>query len=196
MSMQGQIIETSDRGKLLQEVIKKNKFKNIVEIGTWKGMGSTLSVLKSMGSETNFITLESNPEFHSIAKNNLRDYDGRLEIIYGRIIEVSEVEEFVKDYDLSIEQKDWLVNDINNFKNCPNVLEKMPAEIDFLILDGGEFSTYPEWLKLKDRTKFIALDDINVLKTKRIYTELLTDKNYELLNITNEGNGFCLFMKK
>lgn len=194
--IQGQITETSERGRLLQEVIKKNKFKTILEIGTWKGMGSTLSVLKSMDSETNFITLESNHEFHLITKNNLKDFEGRLEIIYGRIIEIDEVHNFIKDYELSPEQKGWLKNDIDNFSNCPNVLDKIPNEIDFLILDGGEFSTYPEWLKLKSRSKFIALDDINVLKTKRIFEELSSDTNYELLNITNEGNGFCLFMRK
>ena len=50
--------------------------------------------------------------------------------------------------------------------------------------------------KLKSRTKIVALDDIRETKTKQIYLELSEDNNYELIDSTSEGNGFCVFNKK
>ena len=64
-----------------------------------------------------------------------------------------------------------------------------------ILLDGGEFSTYPEWEKLKNRCHLILLDDINVLKCEKIYSELINNPEYKLLEETKEGYGFCLFKK-
>lgn len=192
----GQMNESSERWKLIQKTILGNDFDTIVEIGTWKGMGSTLSVLKSKKDNTEFISLESNKDFFDIAKKNLKPFEKNFKLIYGRIVDVDEVMDFVSDFNLNTEQKNWLNEDIKNFNNCPNVLENIPEKIDFLILDGGEFSTYKEWYKLKDRTKIVALDDINVLKCERIYNELKEDSNYKMIEITQEGNGFCIFLKK
>jgi hypothetical protein len=94
------------------------------------------------------------------------------------------------------EQKIWVHEYSENVKNCPNVFTEIPLEIDLLLLDGGEFSTYSEWLILKDRTKIVCLDDTGELKTKQIYDELLHDDHYILLEDTQDGNGFCVFIKK
>ena len=104
--------------------------------------------------------------------------------------------EFVSNKNLTEEQKKWLSEDLENLSKCKNVLGILPSEIDFLLLDGGEFSTYPEWNVLKGRTKMVALDDIRELKTKQIYEELNNDNNYELVIETSDGNGFCVFIKK
>lgn len=196
MSIQGQILSGSDRGTLLMETIKKENPKFVVEIGTWKGLGSTKLILDSIGDETKFITIESNLEFYNIAKNNLKEYGNKLNILYGTIVSENEIQEYVSDKSLTPQQKGWLHDDLKNINSCQNVLDKIPNQIDFLFLDGGEFSTYNEWLKLKSRTKIVALDDITEMKTKQIYDELVSDPNYELLSKTNDGNGFCIFLKK
>ena len=97
---------------------------------------------------------------------------------------------------MSEDQNQWLMEDLKNISMCENIIEKIPLEIDFLLLDGGEFSTYSEWEILKGRTKMVALDDIRELKTKQIYEELINDNNYELVIETSDGNGFCVFIKK
>ena len=104
--------------------------------------------------------------------------------------------EFFSDKNLTEEQKKWLSEDLENLSRCENIIESIPSEIDFLLLDGGEFSTYSEWQILKGRTKMVALDDIRELKTKQIYEELITDDSYELVIETPDGNGFCVFIKK
>lgn len=195
MSQYGQMNESTERWKLIQKTIKNNDFTNIVEIGTWKGMGSTLAVLTSMGDETNFYSLESNFDFYKIAKKNLESYNNKFKLIYGRIIEEKDVLEFTNDLILTNEQKSWLSEDLKNMNQCSNIYSDLPKKIDFLLLDGGEFSTYKEWELLKDRSRFVGLDDIKTFKCKKIYKEMLQDDSYELIEETNEGNGFCIFLK-
>jgi hypothetical protein len=195
MEEQGQINSNTKRWELIQKTIKENDFKTIVEIGTWKGMGSTLAVLTSKKENTKFITLESSEDFYNIAKKNLLEYENEFDLLYGKIVEIDDVYKFVENYKLNTEESIWLQNDITNFKKCPTVIDKIPEKIDFLILDGGEFSTYEEWIKLKNRVSFVALDDIQVMKSKKIYSELLLDSGYELINLTDEGHGFCVFKK-
>ncbi len=196
METQGQIQISSERGKLIKKTIQEHNCQKIVEIGTWKGMGSTLCILNSMSPSSEFLTLESNKTFYDIAKSNLISYQDKLKMIYGTIVSVDEVNSFVSNLNLDSESQNWLNEDLNNIKLCPNVLNEILAEIDFLLLDGGEFSTYKEWEKLKSRTKIVALDDIRETKTKQIYFELTEDSNYELIGLSSEGNGFCVFKKK
>jgi hypothetical protein len=149
-----------------------------------------------MTPTSEFITLESNKTFYEIAKNNLEPFQDKVKIIYGTIVSIDEVNSFVSNLNLDKERQTWLNEDLLNLELCPNVLNEILTEIDFLLLDGGEFSTYREWEKLKSRTKIVALDDIRETKTKQIYLELSKDNDYELIGSTSEGNGFCVFIKK
>jgi hypothetical protein len=196
MELQGQILMSSERCELITKVIQEHNCQKIVEIGTWKGMGSTLCILKSMSTTSEFITLESNKIFYDIAKSNLELYQDKLKMFYGTIVSVDEVNSYVSNLNLDNEKQTWLNEDLLNLELCPNVLNEILTEIDFLLLDGGEFSTYREWEKLKSRTKIVALDDIRETKTKQIYLELSKDNDYELIGSTSEGNGFCVFIKK
>lgn len=195
MDVQGQMISSSERGQILKKTIQNYNCKKIVEIGTWKGMGSTLCILESMLPDSEFVTLESNKTFFDIAVNNLKEYEGKFKMVYGSIVSYDEVSSFSSNYNLESFKQEWLKEDLDNINMCPNVIDEIPSEIDFLLLDGGEFSTYPEWNKLKNRTKIVALDDIREIKTSLIHHELTNDKNYELLEKTNDGNGFSIFKK-
>ena len=157
MSSQGQINESTERWRIIQNLIVNNNFNTILEIGTCTGMGSTLSILKSMNQKTRFISIESDESFFDSAKKNLENYCVVKRLYF------------------------WL--------------RLIPEVIDFLLLDGGEFSTYKEWEKLKNKTKFVGLDDIRTIKCSKIYSELSGDENYSVLSMTNEGNGFCIFKK-
>lgn len=196
METQGQIQISSERCKLIGKTIQEHNCQKIVEIGTWKGMGSTLCILNSMVPSSEFITLESNKTFYDIAKSNLVSYQDKLKMIYGTIVSIDEVNSFVSNLNLDSERQNWLKEDLINLELCPNVLNEILTEIDFLLLDGGEFSTYREWEKLKSRTKIVALDDVGETKTRQIHKELSEDINYELIGSTQEGNGFYIFIKK
>ena len=195
MSIQGQILQTSERGVILKKIINNYKPKNIVEIGTWKGLGSTKCILDSISDEMIFYSIEANKEFYEIAKQNLEQYQSKFNLLYGTIINEEELKNHIKTLTLDTIQNSWLKSDLNDIKECENIGNLLPEKIDFLLLDGGEFSTYLEWLKLKDRTDIVALDDVNSLKCNQIFQELRENPNYELIENTNEGHGFCAFKK-
>ena len=73
----------------------------------------------------------------------------------------------------------------------------IPAIIDFLILDGGEYSTYLEWNLLKERFIYCVLDDTVTLKCNKIIEEVLSQPNkYEIIDDnTQERNGYLVFKR-
>ena len=199
---QGQIVRGSNFGEIIYNLAKREDVKNIVEIGTWYGLGSTKCVIDGIiesKENKNFISVELYPEMYDTAKNNLKDYLTYVNILNGSIIDYDDMfwfdfEENKKKFAF---EKSWYNNDLEKIKNCKNVLSEMPEYIDLLILDGGEFSTYPEWHKLKDRVKIVVLDDTNVFKCFGIVEELLKDENYQsLIIVKDDRNGFCIFENK
>jgi hypothetical protein len=198
--IKGQILENSLFDDFINKTIEEYSPKNIVEIGTWRGLGSTKRIIDAIINndlDSNFISLETNKVFYDEAKQNLKEYINYVNLIYGRIIEIIDVKNFVLSQQLNHQEQGWLNEDIANFAMAPNVLSSIPEEIDFLLLDGGEFSTYSEWLKLKDRSKIIALDDTNTTKCRKIKQEILSEKNstYDIIIDSNDRNGF-MFLKK
>ena len=190
---QGQLELNTLRGQWIKNFLQQNNFKNIVEIGTWKGLGSTLCILEGKSDTSEFISLECDLVLHENAKTNLERYKDKVKLIYGTICTEDEIEGFSSTLSLDSQKTEWLNLDLANVRDCPYVLDLIPHRIDFLLLDGGEFSTYTEWQKLKDRTKIVAMDDISQIKTSKIFNELLSDFSYKILTRIDEGNGFAAF---
>lgn len=196
--VKGQILEDSDFGQSIIDLIVKYQPENIVEIGTWKGLGSTLCIIqgikKARLKQFSFISLESSLEFHNEAKKNLEGHLDYVKLLHGRLVEISDVIEFCMERK-DLVNNDWLVGDLYNMSLNNNIFNQIPNKIDFLLLDGGEYSTYLEWQKLKDRTYIVALDDTAVMKTREINNDLLKDENYEQLLSSNARNGFSIFRR-
>lgn len=195
---QGQILRGSKLGEIIYNLTKRSDVKEIVEIGTWFGMGSTKCIIDGIidsNINKNFISIELYPEMYDEAIKNLNGYLSYVNILNGSIIDYDDM--FWFNYnDLNKNMVEWYNNDLDKLKTSKNVFNEIPSTIDLLILDGGEFSTYPEWCKLKKITKIVVLDDTNVFKCQRIVKELLNDDNYISLHIvSNERNGFCVFEK-
>lgn len=194
----GQIQLGSSFCQEIRKLISNNNFETILEIGTWKGMGSTYCVIQEIVDKNiNFISLESYKEFYEIAKNNLSSFENNVTLIHGRIIELEEFLDFNKgiEQQLTHQQKIFFDDDVKTYNVCPYIMEKIPEKIDFLILDGGEYSTYLEWTKLKERISYVALDDTKMRKTKRIVEECMLDDSFELITSSGERNGFHIFKK-
>ena len=121
----------------------------------------------------------------------------KLNLIYGRIVEskdISSVEEIQKYDGFDSRYLDWRTEDAKNYKDCKNVIEKLPETIDVLLLDGGEFTSYAEYLALKDRTKLLVLDDSRVFKNKRVRSELMNNEGWKLLHDNlQDRNGVTIF---
>ena len=52
----GQINLESNLGKQIYALVFNNNFKNIVDVGTWKGLGSTYCILKALEDTKSYKT--------------------------------------------------------------------------------------------------------------------------------------------
>jgi hypothetical protein len=180
----GQITIDTWLGSFLKDICQNHPdVKTVVEIGTWDGMGSTKCIidglLQSSKTDIKFISLESNPNMYSVACNA---WNGKLpswaSLIHGRVLDAVDMD----SSDLSDQEKVWFNEDLAGMETCPNVVDTLPDQIDLLLLDGGEFSTKSEFLKLISRSKVVILDDTNARKCKWIREQVLTNTTqYEVL---------------
>ena len=198
----GQINLGTTSGDIIYDISKKEDIKNIVEIGTWNGMGSTSCVIKGIkesNTSKNFISVELYPDMFNIANSNLKEDISYVKLLNGRIIEHNDIYWFdhsTIDFNTNDHARLWYQKDINLLTESKNVLDQLPEKIDFLILDGGEYTTYPEWLVLKSRTRIVALDDSNILKSSRIRKEILESGEYiTIYDDLFDRNGFSVFEK-
>jgi hypothetical protein len=196
----GQITSNNLVGKIIIKYVKEHDLKNIVEIGTWNGLGSTRCFLLALegNNNTNFFTLETNKEKLEMAKNNLLSLTRQnCNFLWGSVLrscDIQNTEQIFPELLRNSEFIRWHNLDVENINLSPNVLDKIPDTIDFLLLDGGEFTTYYEFLLLFPRcTKFIALDDVNVSKCREIRRILKSNPKWKEIQYVNERNGFSLF---
>ena len=167
---EGQIKIDTPPGKLLYNFIEKNDIKNVLEIGTWNGLGSTIvlyDALKGKGGKFSITSLETDKIAYKNAKKNLKNRK-EINLLLGRITEINEMPEpssidFIK-HNLNPENIEWFYQDLRRYKKTKNVFELLDTDYDLILFDGGEFSTFAEFEKLYQRTKYFCLDDIDTYK--------------------------------
>ena len=95
------------------------------------------------------------------------------------------------------EEIEWFESDLQNMSTAQNVLGWLPQQIDVLLLDGGEFSSYSEYLFLKDRgVKWLILDDVNVRKNRRVLAEAVSSGEFHLIWKSDERNGAAVLIRR
>ncbi len=208
----GQINIDTVPGNLIYEISKNKEVNTIVEIGTWNGLGSTMCVAKALSEsekEKNFISIELYKDKYEEALENLSEFSRFVNLMNGSIITESDLAWFdesaireVLDAKEDINGLSymhtllWYQKDMENIRKSKNILSSMPDKIDFLILDGGEYTTYPEWQKLKDRTSIVFLDDTKIFKCAKIRKEIIESGQYETIyEDLSDRNGFSIFKK-
>lgn len=188
--IRGQIELGTARGNAIYKSCLDPEVKTIVEIGTWNGRGSTACVLEAIlprGEDCEFYTLEVNAERYQQAKET-DPIRPNIHFILGRIVEV---EEFIMDGFPPDQPRlsEWLPISIMEHRSTKNVLDRLPEIIDFLILDGGEFTTKAELSILKDRTKAVFLDDTYKMKNFANRIFLLDSDSFEAVEDVPPQDG-------
>lgn len=195
MSNEGQIKYNQEIGQFIIDLFKDHTIKNVLEIGTWNGRGSTicfyLGMLLNNRTDVMIESLEINLDKFNEACNFWNPFP-RIKIRFGSILHNIDVDEIYKIFPNL--NKTWLEIDLGNNKISPFL--PMNESYDVVLLDGGEYTTIFEYRLLKKRTKIFILDDTNVDKCKLIQDELIKDNNWECLLMSNERNGVSAFKKK
>ena len=203
----GQVNRGSKLGEIIYNLCLQDDVKNIVEIGTWNGMGSTKCIYDAISEKKGeylVYSLECNKEFYNICLKNYENLPklDNFNLILGTIISPDDNIDPVSNFDDSFFkessrdiQKSWYMEDLENCKNVPNVLNIIPDQIDLLILDGGEFSSLAEYKKLKESTTYFILDDTNSIKNNEVSNLIRNDIRYQVIHDSNDRNGFLVAKK-
>lgn len=191
----GQIQSDSFIGQWLAMLVALPETKSIVEFGTWSGAGSSTIIAKSVevknDPETFVIGFELNERMARESKRRLKRF-AFFSVIHGSVVTPDELE----TSNLSIEEQSWLEQDIAWLSESPYVLDVLPRSIDLCLLDGGEFSTYSEWLKIRDRvSQWLVLDDTKVRKNKKVLEEALQCGDWLLISTSDERNGTAVLKR-
>lgn len=200
-------------GKAIASVIMEYGFRHNLEIGSWDGLGSTQCFIKGMchlKNSKSLYCLECLDDSYKLLVNNVKNHDF-VKPVNMSSIAVSDW--LVKDFDADVwnspynktEQKfpkdevySWYQHDVNVMaEKGEGFLQKCKDSFDAVLIDGGAFTGYSEFVLLKDRTKCFFLDDVyKAFKCNQIYHELMSDKNWILLHdFPDVRNGACIFIK-
>lgn len=198
ITMMGQINMDSNAGKWLNSIASRDSVKTILEIGTWHGGGSTNCIYQAIKNlDKKLISLEINTEMYNNAKA-LYAEKKEVELIFGKItdelVDLSKLDQlFFSDYPFHVKNS-WRDQDLIHLSNCKNVLNSIPDKIDFLVLDGGEFSSLSEFNILKNRSSIIFLDDVRppTIKNYLVREELLKTSKL-IFEDLNDRNGYSIF---
>jgi hypothetical protein len=196
--MQGQINLDDAAGLHIKNICEREDVNTIVEIGTWNGRGSTFCIYESIkNTEKRLISLETWKEMYDFAFAFYQDKK-EVSIINGyisdKLLDFHSLDDsFFTDYDKNLKLS-WYNEDLKNINNCKNVLDQIPEKIDFLILDGGEYSSWDEYLILKDRSRIIFLDDTRppTIKNFMAREDLLKTRKV-IVDDVYSRNGYCIF---
>jgi hypothetical protein len=196
----GQITMSCNMGKYLYTVAKDKSITSILEVGTWNGLGSTRCIVEGIVARSSsaapciVYSLECNPDkcksaqelyashptVHILNEVFLNDQPADIEDIFPELVQ-------------NTQYRYWNSVDFDNMKNKPLFLNRpdLPEMFDMVLLDGGEFTTWYEYLAIKDRCKILALDDTNVMKCRRIVEELKAqpERWKILIEDVHERNG-------
>lgn len=198
-SNQGQI-NNDDLSIEIRKYAKDTNNKSFLEIGTWNGMGSTKQFVEELVKRDDdfvFYSLECNQEKSASANNLYKNHDKvhiLNEVIFNKM--PSNFYDIFPQCKTNEMYKKWNDVDIFNMQQSKLFLKRkvLPEVFDVVLLDGGEFTTYFEFQILKDRCKYLMLDDIKVDKCTLIVKEIEENPDkWEIVNKNTETrNGFMI----
>ena len=207
----GEIPEESEMGRCLTALARAPVFARYVEIGAATGMGSTLQLMAGIflrEDDAALWSVECMPLMHGVAARNWREreHGGKLRLIHGSIVRADEMMTSEEALAHPLCVKDPAVRSFvarAHPKNrdavaaAPDVSAALPDDIDVLLLDGGEFSSHAEFVKLRGRAKVIVLDDSHrAIKNYRVREELKSDPEWRMiLERPDDRNGWCVFCR-
>lgn len=198
-------------GRAIHDTIIKYDYHDVLEIGSWDGTGSSLCILNALNRShgtldcleidrdrcihiadnvrwaTNVVTRIFN--ISSIRKSDLIDSD--FETVWSS--PHNQLQRYGK---LTVQSwHERTCAELNNMSFLNSGLDK--PKYDAVLIDGGEFTGYSEYIIVKDRTRCLMLDDVHkAFKCNRAYNELRTDDNWELIFEDPEvRNGFAIFVR-
>ena len=159
---------SSDFKSTVDQLIKKYKPKQIIETGSYKGLGSTLVFAKT---KKPVISIECNRDYAMKARRNLKNYNNVI-ILNAHSLKKKNLIKFINNYKYKNE-----INVDSDFEDALFFLiNNNKRQIVFLDSAGGvgylEFKTFMKLPKKNLNSKILILDDVMHIKHYRSVKEL------------------------
>ena len=206
----GQVAKNTPFGNLIYRITSFPSYNTFLEVGTWKGNGTTRCIVDAIQKrikdeekekDIHFWSLEANEGFYKTAKDLWDPFHlDYLHLMYGKLhenglLKAEEIEQHPFFERVRTHFDLWYEKDCEDYEKAP-LIKDLPEQIDVLILDGGEFSGYADWLALKTKQpNVVCLDDTLVMKNEQVYRELKADPKWILTNEGNDRLGWAIFVR-
>ncbi len=211
-------IKNDELYNIIQAISASAEIRNVLEIGSSSGGGSTEAFVKGLEKNKNkplmYCMEVSEVRYSALQKTySSVDFVKCYNLSSIKVEDFPTVEEVIKfykenktnlnNYPLN-EIIKWLEQDINYVKNSgvsENGIRKIKEEnnidyFDLVLIDGSEFTGNIELNEVYG-AKIIILDDANSFKNYEAHQRLLKDENYILVHQNlNLRNGYSIFKKK
>jgi len=196
------------------DLIKTEKPRSIIEIGSATGLGSTQAFIRGIresGANSTLCCIESVlPRYNALVANTSK-YGFVRQIRASSVPSTSlmteqQIDEFwhqnpnlnIRQYSLEM-IKSWRTEDIQEAADIPHNGIKIAKEIlgcdvpEMALIDGSAFSGYAELIELWG-TKIIILDDVMDIKNLSSYKKLSMDESYVMIEEDRSyRNGYAVF---
>ena len=193
----GQITADSGIGRWIELLAATDDVETVVEIGTWRGDGSTSCIVRGFSrrpSGPGFALCLEVHEQMALEAGRRHRHSAGVQVTWGSIVSQDDLDlEGLSDV-----EREWASQDIDALRVAPNVLDRLPTAIDLLILDGGEFSTYAEFRNREPRVRqWIILDDTKTRKCRRILDEISRPEFESWIPVWSSGerNGVAVLRR-
>ena len=212
---EGQLGASTPVGQYLAKIAKNPEIKSVVEVGTWNGRGSTKCIMDGLVGREDTVT------FYSLEADKGRRDSGAdfwtdrekgqvdLHLLWGKLTESMVTREYVQKHPKFSIQLQYYDIESSQTHEAPLVGNDLPADVDFIFLDGGEFCSVFDFnflvKKYAHSLKFIGLDDIDTIKNEKVYENLMQpDSPWKCIETGPHpgrqgnvlGNTWCFFARK
>jgi hypothetical protein len=212
-------LNTEDFKDTINFLLSSYKVDEIIETGTFNGLGST-----KIFADTNkqVISIESCLSHHEQAKENLKNYKN-VSLLYGSSLNLKEMSSFILTDEIynsnlvltgqiktegnvqnTASCKDFYLSEINGFASTPPEREDLlwplinndKNQLVFLDSAGGVgYLEYQKFMLLPTSTKqkkILLLDDISHVKHYRSVVHLIQNKHNVIIS-KDQRFAYCVF---
>ena len=198
--MAGQVNPDSAFGNSIIEIASESDYTSFLDVGTWNGQGTTQCLYDAVGKRNgvHIYSVESNAAMYKEAVAFWTPCPPSLHLLYGTLSKGALTEAEIRAHPqfdtIEIHFNLHYKQDCKDLEAAPIV--ELPARIDMVILDGGEFCGAADFRRAALlNPKVIALDDIRVMKNKENYEGLLVNSEWELVARGKDRNGWAIFCR-